>query len=123
MKNIPRWRNLTHFERGFTTIKFTDGSKYDDLAKVCINISFAIYTADFKQVIVFGSYNVFSKTEYPREYTLMRLIRNYTKCKTLAGLEIHTESTLQALEHAILTFGDILLVCLHNVSHFTFGSS
>ncbi|GJF00192.1 hypothetical protein PsYK624_164720 [Phanerochaete sordida] len=89
---IPSWRNLTHFDRGFTQISFTDGSKYDDLAKV----------------IVHGCYNVFPKDECLREYTLMRLIRNYTFCKTLGGLEVHTEATLKMLEDAILDFGTIL---------------
>ncbi|GJF00634.1 hypothetical protein PsYK624_169280 [Phanerochaete sordida] len=90
--NVPRWPTLHHFEKGFTNISFTDGSKYDDLAKVMVH----------------ACHDVFPKDLCPREYTLMRLIRNYTICKNLGGLQVHTEQSLDELEKAILAFGDIL---------------
>ncbi|EKM49340.1 uncharacterized protein PHACADRAFT_33518 [Phanerochaete carnosa HHB-10118-sp] len=59
-------------------------------------------------ILRMASHRSISQMENPREYTLLWLICNYTKCKTLAGLEVHTESTLQALEDVILSFGAIL---------------
>ena len=38
---FPAWRHLYHFATGVLHIEFSDGSKYEDLSKVCMLI-FAI---------------------------------------------------------------------------------
>lgn len=32
--SMPRWRGLAHFEK-YITVDFTDGSKWEDMSKVC----------------------------------------------------------------------------------------
>ena len=32
--SVPRWRGLNHF-KNYLTVEFTDGSKWEDMSKVC----------------------------------------------------------------------------------------
>ncbi|KIP02233.1 hypothetical protein PHLGIDRAFT_79417, partial [Phlebiopsis gigantea 11061_1 CR5-6] len=92
LKNMPRWRNLYHFETGALKDTFNDGSHYNDLSKV----------------VVFASYNAFSPKETPRAYALLKLIRKFTECNMYSSLEVHTERTLVQYENAIRQFGHLL---------------
>lgn len=41
VKNIPRWPGLAHFE-SILEVDFGDGKKWDDIAKVRININLEV---------------------------------------------------------------------------------
>lgn len=37
--SVPRWRGLNHFST-YVDVEFTDGSKWEDMSKVCHNQCF-----------------------------------------------------------------------------------
>ncbi|THH15034.1 hypothetical protein EUX98_g9526 [Antrodiella citrinella] len=88
---MPTWRGLNHFTSASTTL-FTDGSKYEDLAKT----------------IIFASHNVLTEGEDRLGYLLLQIIRSYLEINIYLSLEVHTEETLAAGEAELLRFSDLL---------------
>ncbi|KAH9911521.1 uncharacterized protein BXZ73DRAFT_56902, partial [Epithele typhae] len=87
---MPRWRGLNHFDE-VTTVSFTDGSKYEDMSKV---------------VIVPASYAAFRSKHLrlSRGFIILKCIRLYNILDIYAGLECHTEETLEAFKLTLVLF-------------------
>ncbi|KAG1811595.1 hypothetical protein EV424DRAFT_1327573 [Suillus variegatus] len=85
--NFPRWRNLNHFE-SVINISFTDGNKYQDLSKQTL----------------YPALNILTHRASPVGYQLLRVISSYLQLDSWIGLDVHTESTLAAIEAELLVF-------------------
>ncbi|KAF8812136.1 hypothetical protein BYT27DRAFT_7221243 [Phlegmacium glaucopus] len=90
LDQIPRWKDLNHFNSLKKSGEYTDGTKFEDLSKV----------------IIFASHNVVSTTD--RGLLLLRLMRSYLELDMYTSLTVHTESTLAAGRAEILVFEELL---------------
>ncbi|EKM49670.1 uncharacterized protein PHACADRAFT_201366 [Phanerochaete carnosa HHB-10118-sp] len=77
---FPIWQGLYHFAKGVLYIEFSDGSKYEDLSKIIVFISFWALTAETSR----------------RGYALLKLICRYIECDMYASFEVHTTETVDA---------------------------
>ncbi|EKM55198.1 uncharacterized protein PHACADRAFT_195226 [Phanerochaete carnosa HHB-10118-sp] len=83
---FPSWQGLYHFTKGVLHIEFSDGSKYEDLSKILVFISFRTLTPEISK----------------RGYVLLKLIRRYVECDMYASFEFY--ETLK--EYTPLCVGD-----------------
>ncbi|EKM49227.1 uncharacterized protein PHACADRAFT_201888 [Phanerochaete carnosa HHB-10118-sp] len=89
---FPSWRGLYHFAKGVLHIEFSDGSKYEDLSKILVFISFRTLTPEISK----------------RGYVLLKLIRRYVECDMYASFEVHTTKTIEAYRRSIQQFYETL---------------
>ncbi|KAG1824182.1 hypothetical protein EV424DRAFT_1471936 [Suillus variegatus] len=89
--SFPRWRNLNHFST-IIHITFSDGNKMQDLSKQ------AFYSA----------VNVLNQRTSPEGYKLLRVISSYLQLDSYIGLDVHTSSTLAAIDAELLVFDSAL---------------
>ncbi|EPQ59138.1 hypothetical protein GLOTRDRAFT_103193 [Gloeophyllum trabeum ATCC 11539] len=87
MSEMPRWRDFNHFDQVMKT-KFTDGSKYEDMSKM----------------LLFAIYNLFDRRQHPHVHLLLQCLRTYLEVDAYLALEVHTEETIGAGEHALDKF-------------------
>ncbi|KAF8871312.1 hypothetical protein CPB84DRAFT_1903942 [Gymnopilus junonius] len=83
----PRWSGLNHF-REVMKMDFTDGGKFSDIAKL----------------VLFAAYNILTKDESPEGYAILQLLRSYLELHMYTSLSLHSESTIEAGEKALLAF-------------------
>ncbi|KAF7799477.1 hypothetical protein EIP86_010712, partial [Pleurotus ostreatoroseus] len=88
---FPRWRNLNHFGKVLHT-EFSDGSKYEDIAK-CLS---------------FAAHDALTEDVSPLGYLLLRCIRAYVEHDMYLSFEVHTEDTI-ALGRAALIRMELLM--------------
>ncbi|KAK0479793.1 hypothetical protein IW261DRAFT_1419848 [Armillaria novae-zelandiae] len=81
IKLFPCWKDFYHFDSGFMGVNFTDGSKYEDLAKH----------------ILFVTQNILTETRDKHGYHLLKCMRSYLELNTYAAFNLHTETTMQAI--------------------------
>ncbi|KAK7030283.1 hypothetical protein VNI00_014300 [Paramarasmius palmivorus] len=84
-KSFPRWRNLSHFD-AVTTVTFNDGSKHRDISKM----------------FLFAAEQVFTRSEDPAAYQLLKCTRAYLNVIMYAGLHVQTTETMRAGRKAVL---------------------
>ena len=95
--SMPRWRDLNHFSP-YLTVEFTDGSKWEDMSKVCYdseNSNIARYRQIFQilQICVPVLRNTF--VEYDHGYRLLRCVRAYVELDILASFDLQTDDTIK----------------------------
>ncbi|KAG1876519.1 hypothetical protein DFJ58DRAFT_720982 [Suillus subalutaceus] len=91
--SFPRWRNLNHFST-VIHITFSDGNKMQDLSKQ----------------VFYSAVNVFNQRTSPEGYKLLRVISSYLQLDSYIGLDVHTSSTLAAIDAELLVFDSALKV-------------
>ncbi|KAG1837031.1 hypothetical protein DFJ58DRAFT_718946 [Suillus subalutaceus] len=89
--SFPRWRNLNHFST-VIHITFSDGNKMQDLSKQ----------------VFYSAVNVFNQRTSPEGYKLLRVISSYLQLDSYIGLDVHTSSTLAAIDAELLVFDSAL---------------
>ncbi|SJL14897.1 uncharacterized protein ARMOST_18373 [Armillaria ostoyae] len=80
IKLFPRWKDFYHFESGFMGVYFTDGGKYEDLAKH----------------IIFVTQNILTETHDKHGYHLLK------------SFNLHTEKTMQAIRDELVKFSELI---------------
>ncbi|KAG0708024.1 hypothetical protein DFH29DRAFT_979603 [Suillus ampliporus] len=85
--NFPQWRNLNHF-KSVINISFTDGNKCQDLSKQSL----------------YAGLNILTPRASPEGYQLLRVISSYLQLDSWISLDVHTKSTLAAIEAELLVF-------------------
>ena len=113
---MPRFRNLHHFNE-VVHIQFNDGSKFEDLAKVCLVQSppaFHDLTAFIKQLL-FETHNVLTSQKSKHGYLLLKCLRSFLTLDTLLSFEVHTEKTIKLGIDELQNFNHFIQVCFFNV--------
>ncbi|KAJ2932117.1 hypothetical protein H1R20_g4995, partial [Candolleomyces eurysporus] len=87
LRQIPRWRDLTHFDSLAIVKDYSDGRKYEDLSKV----------------LIFASHSLFGPRD-ERGYQWLALARSYLELDMWASLIDHNETTLQQGRKELLRF-------------------
>ncbi|KAK0506766.1 hypothetical protein EDD18DRAFT_1315910 [Armillaria luteobubalina] len=80
IKLFPHWKDFYHFESGFMGVTYTDGGKYEDLAKH----------------IIFVTHNILTEARDEHGYLLLK------------SFNLHTETTLQAIRDELIKFSDLI---------------
>ncbi|KAG2117676.1 hypothetical protein BD769DRAFT_1629737 [Suillus cothurnatus] len=93
--NFPRWRNCNHFNT-VIHMSFSDGNKMQDISRQ------SFYTA----------LSVLNQSNSPEGNQLLCLIGSYLQLDSYIGLDVHTVSTLDAIEAELLVFNNALKVGL-----------
>ena len=108
---IPRWQNLNHFS-AIMNVLFADGSKYEDIAKVCITVTSILLVSDTvsEKLLPFVAHTALTESDNPLGYLLLRCHRQYLVVDMYAGLEVHTSNTIQEGCSAVRAFGELILV-------------
>lgn len=118
MELMPRWRNLNHFNH-VMEVHFADGSKYEDISKVChITITsqrLVVFMLPLiPQLIIFAAHNIFTEDDVQSGgYALLRCIRSYLEHDMYLAFELHTEDTLAAGREILPRFLKLLKVILN----------
>jgi len=106
---IPCWRNLNHFS-SITTTSFTDGSKYEDISKVCR----FVYLLDplkvwpyVVQIALFVLHNILVDS---RGFLLLQCLCSYLELDMYASLEVHTTHTLADGQAELKNFSNLMKV-------------
>ncbi|KAF8142339.1 hypothetical protein K438DRAFT_1635779, partial [Mycena galopus ATCC 62051] len=86
--NLPRWRNLSHFQT-VTNLPFNDGSKHEDIAKM----------------MIFAAQNIMTNE---LGVMLLACVRIYVELDIYAGLELQTEDTIAAGRQKLRNFDRLL---------------
>lgn len=107
MDKIPRWRNLNHFST-IMTVKFTDGTKYEDISKVFIFVTYSSPSLNVNlQVILFALHNVLINR---KGRSLLQSLRSYLELNMYASLEVHTDETIAAGRGELKNFSALMKV-------------
>lgn len=108
--NFPRWRKCSHFG-AVIHMSFSDGNKMQDLSRVCIISScfFLLYLTIMKQSL-YLALTILKQSDSPEGHRLLCLISSYLQLDSYIGLDVHTTSTLDAIEAELLVFNDALKV-------------
>ncbi|KAF6755064.1 hypothetical protein DFP72DRAFT_1033140 [Ephemerocybe angulata] len=85
-REFPRWNGLTHFTKVLST-KFQDGLKNQDLMKICLFLTFNLFTSNDK---------------IGRQ--LLKVVRCFINLDTLAGFDNHTEETIKMITDELAIF-------------------
>ncbi|KAL0059534.1 hypothetical protein AAF712_013710 [Marasmius tenuissimus] len=91
MSQIPRWRNLTHFDQ-VTDVHFTDGTKKEHMAK---QLPFCLHT-------------VLTKEGDPAGYVLVRCLHAFRRFRMYASLTLHTSDTISKGRSAALKLSQLI---------------
>ena len=110
---MPRWRGLNHFAK-YLSVEFSDGSKWEDMSKVCHSkpsntITFLL----LRQICVLVLRNYLGKDEKTRG--ILRCARAYVELDMLASFNVHTDTTISMGRTLALKFSK-----LANVSRLLF---
>ncbi|KAG0691990.1 hypothetical protein DFH29DRAFT_1009672 [Suillus ampliporus] len=89
--SFPRWCNLNHFST-IIHITFSDGNKMQDLSKQA-----------FYSVV-----NILNQRTSTEGYKLLCIISSYLQLDSYIGLDLHTLSTLAAIDAELLVFDSAL---------------
>ncbi|KAG2140624.1 hypothetical protein DEU56DRAFT_734807, partial [Suillus clintonianus] len=89
--NFPRWRKLNHFNT-VIHMSFSDGNKMQDLSRQSL----------------YSALNILKQADSPDGYRLLRVISSYLQLDSYIGFNVHTTSTLNAIEAELLVFNDAL---------------
>ncbi|KAK0475755.1 hypothetical protein IW261DRAFT_1422042 [Armillaria novae-zelandiae] len=92
IKLFPCWKDFYHFDSGFMGVNFTDGMKYEDLAKH----------------ILFVTQNILTETCDKHGYHLLKCMRSYLELNTYAAFNLHTETTMQAIQDELIKFSELI---------------
>ena len=116
---IPHWRNLNHFSV-VMNVSFTDGSKYEDIAKVRTTLTGILLVSDtgHEKLLPFVAHTALTKSNNPLGYLLLQCHRRYLVVDMYAGLEVHTSNTIQEGQNAVRAFGELILVWSLSNFHF-----
>ena len=75
--NLPRWRNLNHFDH-VTSVTFSDARKYEDILKVCLPFDMQIILKfNQMQMTIFATHNIITHSDHPGGYLLLKVLRSY----------------------------------------------
>lgn len=108
--NLPRWRNLNHFDH-VTSVTFSDARKYEDILKVCLPFGIQmIFRFNQMQMVIFATHNIITHSEHPGGYLLLKVLRSYIALDMYAALEVHTAVTIAAGRKELLRFSKALKV-------------
>ncbi|KAG1868959.1 hypothetical protein DFJ58DRAFT_714136 [Suillus subalutaceus] len=89
--NFPQWRKCSHFNT-VIHMSFSDGNKMQDLSKQSLYLALTIL----------------KQSDSPEGHRLLCLISSYLQLDSYIGLDVHTTSTLDAIEAELLVFNDAL---------------
>ncbi|KIK78410.1 hypothetical protein PAXRUDRAFT_164104, partial [Paxillus rubicundulus Ve08.2h10] len=97
---------LEHFSQ-VMDIAFTDGSKHEDICKVC----FVIFTMSNHQLqlLLFAAHLIINQQEHPITYHLLKCMRAFVDINIYTALEVHTEETLAAGCAALKNFSEMMM--------------
>ena len=108
--SVPPWRGLNHFTT-YLAVEFTDGSKWEDMSKVCCGQHFNMHYSWISwQICVPVMWNTLEADE--NGYHLLCAVRAYVELDLLASFEVHTDDTIKYDRAMVNRF-----VKLANVSH------
>jgi len=108
--NLPRWRNLNHFDH-VTSVTFSDARKYEDILKV--HFPFKIHMIlkfNHMQMVIFATHNIITHSEHPGGYLLLKVLRSYIALDMFSAFEVHTAVTIAAGHKELLHFSKALKV-------------
>jgi hypothetical protein len=89
---------------------FSDGNKMQDISRVCINFFlFLLYLTAAKQSF-YAALSILNQSNSPEGNQLLHLIGSYLQLDSYIGLDVHTVSTLDAIEAELLVFNNALKV-------------
>ncbi|KAJ7440387.1 hypothetical protein FB451DRAFT_1344114 [Mycena latifolia] len=94
--NLPRWRNLDHFQT-VTNVSFNDGGKHEDISKM----------------ILYAVHNILTDR---LGLTLLRTVRSYLELNAYVGLQLHTPDTIAAGREELQNFGQLIKVRVQSSS-------
>ncbi|KAG1739543.1 hypothetical protein EDB19DRAFT_1928076 [Suillus lakei] len=89
--NFPRWRKCSHFNT-VIHMSFSDGNKMQDLSRQSL----------------YSALTILKQSDSPEGHRLLCLISSYLQLDSYIGLDVHTTSTLDAIEAELLVFNDAL---------------
>ena len=78
-------------------VSFTDGSKYEDIAKVHITLTSILLVSDTvrEKLLPFVAHSALTESDNPLGYLPLRYHHQYLVVNMYAGLEVHTSNTIQ----------------------------
>ena len=78
-------------------VSFTDGSKYEDIAKVRITMTSILLVSDTvcEKLLPFIAHTALTESDNPLGYLLLCCHCHYLVVDMYAGLEVHTSNTIQ----------------------------
>ncbi|EDR00662.1 uncharacterized protein LACBIDRAFT_313195 [Laccaria bicolor S238N-H82] len=91
MNALPRWRNLIHFSQ-FTSVNFTDATKFEDIMKM----------------LPFVAHNILTESASPEGFRLLKCARAYLNVDMYAALEVQTSETIAAGRREVAYFSKVL---------------
>ena len=88
---ILYWQNLNHFS-AIMNVLFADGSKYEDIAKVCITVTSILLVSDtvHEKLLPFVAHTALTKSDNSLGYLLFHCHCQYLVVDMYSGLEVHT---------------------------------
>ncbi|KAG0700512.1 hypothetical protein DFH29DRAFT_876568 [Suillus ampliporus] len=89
--NFPQWCKCNHFNT-IIHMSFSDGNKMQDLSRQSL----------------YSAMNILKQTDSPDGCRLLRVISSYLQLDSYIGFDMHTASTLDAIETELLVFNDAL---------------
>ena len=93
-------------------VSFTDGSKYEDIAKVRITLTGILLVSDTvcENLLPFVAHTALTESDNPPGYLLLRCHHQYLVVDMYAGLEVHTSNMIQEGQTAVQAFGELISV-------------
>ena len=93
-------------------VSFTDGSKYEDIAKVRTTLTGILLVSDTvcENLLPFIVHTALTKSDNPLGYLLLHCHCQYMDVNMYAGLEVHTSNMIQEGQSAVCAFGELILV-------------
>ena len=78
-------------------VLFTDGSKYKDIAKVCITVTGILLVSDtvHEKLLPFVAHTALTEFDNPLGYLLLCCHSQYLVVNMYTGLEVHTSNMIQ----------------------------
>ncbi|KAJ7573387.1 hypothetical protein C8J56DRAFT_1066092 [Mycena floridula] len=88
---VPRWRNLNHFE-AITTLSFNDGNKHRDVSKIFLYLAVDVLTLQAD----------------PRAYQLLKVLRAYMNMRAYIAFSKHSEITIEKGQKEVENFSHLI---------------
>ncbi|KAG2065452.1 hypothetical protein BDR04DRAFT_1130398 [Suillus decipiens] len=89
--DFPRWRESSHFST-VIHVTFSDGNKMQDLSRQTL----------------YSALNILMQRVSPEGFAILRVISSYLQLDSYIGLDVHTVSTLEAIDNELLVFEAVL---------------
>ena len=105
---MPRWHGLNHFEEALS-VSYTDGQKFEDLSKVCVNQS-DNHVHWHRQVVVFACHDVLTCEDCKDGYILLCCLQAYIEFDLYTAFEVHTMHTLTSGQEALSMLNTLIQV-------------